>query len=77
MSKSDFLILTGMHRSGTSLMASILQSAGVNVGKNLLEPDKRNPHGFFEDNSAEKQPAVTCPDYWKPWEVGAFTIQRS
>jgi O-antigen biosynthesis protein len=49
MSKSDLLILTGMHRSGTSLVASILQAAGVNVGESLLEPDKRNPHGFFED----------------------------
>lgn len=43
------VILTGMHRSGTSLIASILQRAGVDIGRNLMASDTRNPRGFFED----------------------------
>lgn len=43
------LILTGMHRSATSLVASLLQRAGVQLGAQLLEPNLQNPRGFFED----------------------------
>jgi GT2 family glycosyltransferase len=43
------LVLTGMHRSGTSLAASILRSAGVAMGERLMAPHESNPQGFFED----------------------------
>ncbi|HEY9866856.1 MAG TPA: sulfotransferase [Candidatus Obscuribacterales bacterium] len=42
-------IITGMHRSGTSLAASILQSAGVHIGRNLLGADHVNTKGHFEN----------------------------
>lgn len=43
------LIITGMHRSGTSLTASLLQSAGVNIGNRLIAPSEGNIKGHFED----------------------------
>lgn len=43
------LVLTGMHRSGTSLVARLFQAAGVDLGKELLRPDPHNPEGHFED----------------------------
>ena len=43
------LIVTGMHRSGTSLTASLLQSAGVDMGNNLMPPSEGNVKGYFED----------------------------
>jgi hypothetical protein len=43
------LIIAGMHRSGTSLTASLLQDAGLNIGQNFLPSDPRNPKGFFEN----------------------------
>ncbi|MGB7274697.1 MAG: glycosyltransferase, partial [Geitlerinemataceae cyanobacterium] len=46
---SEVLIITGMHRSGTSLMASFIQHLGIDLGNNLLEADKSNPKGYFED----------------------------
>jgi hypothetical protein len=46
---SHILILTGMHRSATSLVASMFQRAGVHLGAQLLEPNSQNPRGFFED----------------------------
>ena len=38
-----------MHRSGTSLVASLLSALGVDMGQRLLPPDKGNPRGYFED----------------------------
>ncbi len=46
---SSPLIVTGMHRSGTSLTASFLQTLGVNVGDRLYEADRANQKGYFED----------------------------
>jgi glycosyltransferase involved in cell wall biosynthesis/SAM-dependent methyltransferase len=46
---SEVLIITGMHRSGTSLMASFIQNLGIDLGTNLLEADTYNPKGYFED----------------------------
>jgi hypothetical protein len=43
------LIVTGMHRSGTSLVASLLESAGLDIGKRLLDPNYGNPCGYFEN----------------------------
>ncbi len=47
--QSQVLILTGMHRSATSLVASLLERAGVHLGTRLLAPNAQNPRGFFED----------------------------
>ena len=47
--KNQPIIIAGMHRSGTSLTASILQKAGVNIGHELLGPGVGNTQGHFED----------------------------
>ena len=47
--QQEILIITGMHRSGTSLTSSLLQSAGLNIGKNLLPANEFNPKGYFEN----------------------------
>jgi len=46
---SQTLVITGMHRSGTSLTASLLQSAGLDVGQRLLMANESNPKGHYED----------------------------
>jgi hypothetical protein len=43
------IILTGMHRSGTSLVASLLQRLGIDMGQRLIQADFRNPRGYHED----------------------------
>lgn len=48
-SASQPIIIAGMHRSGTSLTASILQQAGVFIGDHLLPANAGNPQGYFED----------------------------
>jgi hypothetical protein len=39
----------GMHRSGTSFLASFIESFGVHMGSNLVGPRLGNPRGHFED----------------------------
>ena len=43
------LVLGGMHRSGTSLVAALCQSAGLDIGTELLPGHASNPVGHFED----------------------------
>lgn len=43
------LVITGMHRSGTSLAASVFQSAGLSIGERLMGPAPSNIPGHFED----------------------------
>ncbi len=43
------LVVAGMHRSGTSYLASILAAGGVAMGTRLVAADANNPRGYFED----------------------------
>ena len=43
------VVITGMHRSGTSLTTSLLQSSGMFIGDRLLGNNLSNPKGHFED----------------------------
>ncbi len=47
--KQPTLIITGMHRSGSSLTSGLLQSAGLDIGKNLVPGNQGNPKGHFEN----------------------------
>src|SRR5258708_595098 len=49
MSPPHPLIVTGMHRSGTSLVASLLAAWNVRMVERLLPADRGNPGGYFED----------------------------
>ena len=42
--------IVGMHRSGTSMVAKLLQQAGLNLGDetDLMPPAAENPEGFYE-----------------------------
>lgn len=43
------IVVLGMHRSGTSLLSSILVDLGVNMGDNLFMRGKNQPYGHWED----------------------------
>ena len=47
--KSTVVFVVGMHRSGTSAMAGALQTIGLELGHNLLEGNRHNPRGYFEN----------------------------
>jgi len=46
---SRAVIISGMHRSGTSLISSLVQRAGIHIGEKLLGASPSNPRGYFED----------------------------
>ena len=43
------VVVAGMHRSGTSLVAGLLTQLGVEMGSRLVPADVANPLGYFED----------------------------
>ncbi len=43
------LIITGFHRSGTSMLAQELHNAGLFLGDRLMKPDISNADGHYED----------------------------
>lgn len=43
------IIITGMHRSGTSLIANFFGANELQLGSNLMQQGKGNPLGHFED----------------------------
>jgi O-antigen biosynthesis protein len=43
------VVIAGMHRSGTSLLASICQGAGLDIGEHLMGAYQGNEAGHFED----------------------------
>jgi len=49
MGKNKILVITGMHRSGTSLITHWLHECGLHVGNELLGADTGNENGHFED----------------------------
>src|SRR5215207_1805841 len=48
--RSRPVAIVGMHRSGTSMVAKLLQQAGLNLGDeaDLMPPAAENPEGFYE-----------------------------
>ena len=44
------VVVLGMHRSGTSVVAGCLQRLGVDFGPRLMPPNPDNPRGYFEHN---------------------------
>ena len=48
------ICLTGMHRSGTSLMSSYFKKCGINMGEDMVGPMRGNMRGHFEDTSFVK-----------------------
>lgn len=47
--RSGPVVVCGMHRSGTSLVAEALSRCGVHLGDEFLPPGPFNPRGYFED----------------------------
>jgi hypothetical protein len=74
---SQPLIITGMHRSGTSFVAELFQSAGLHIGERLFPGDGGNPRGYFEDdeflNIQRTMLAKACPTGVPGWPDWGWT----
>nr|WP_246121003.1 glycosyltransferase [Luteimonas granuli] len=47
--KRELLLVLGMHRSGTSALAGMLEKVGAVLGEDLMPPTADNPKGYFEN----------------------------
>ena len=47
--EQEILLICGMHRSGTSLVAKCFEVFGYGLGETLMAASDDNPKGFFED----------------------------
>ena len=47
--KKQAIVVLGMHRSGTSLLAKALEIFEYDFSENLMQPNQDNPSGFWED----------------------------
>ncbi len=64
------VVITGMHRSGTSLLASFLARAGVDLGDDFFPADPRNPRGYFEDRELLELETAMLHSCVTPGEAG-------
>jgi hypothetical protein len=63
------LCVMGMHRSGTSLAAALLQGLGIDFGPSvsMVPPDDENPRGYVEQEAIHRlndDILVACGGYW-------------
>lgn len=49
MATNKLIMILGMHRSGTSLLASLLQKMGIHLGERFVPADNANPAGYWEN----------------------------
>lgn len=66
------ILIVGMHRSGTSLLSSILAGLGVTLPGRLIPADAANPEGYHEwDRVVDLQEHLLVElDRWWPAEEG-------
>ena len=71
MSRKELVLCVGMHRSGTCLAASMLESLGVCLPGELIAADASNQSGYFENRIIVDSQEKLLQDlgYW--WPTGA------
>ena len=63
------VIISGFHRSGTSLTARLLHRSGMFLGEHLLGADFANVHGHFEDWEIIRLHDEILADNGLTWQV--------
>jgi hypothetical protein len=68
VSPSPLLLIVGMHRSGTSLLGSLLPACGIAMPGPLIAGDPHNPEGYFEraDVTALQEQLLIDLERWWP-----------
>ena len=78
MTPSPLILVVGMHRSGTSLLGSILGALGVALPGPLIPGDQHNPAGYFErsDITALQEELLIDLQRWWPSEAGTWPLPQ-
>lgn len=65
------VVVLGMHRSGTSLLAGLLGQLGCDLPANLMQGTDRNPKGYFESRALylmHKELLDSAASRWDDWQ---------
>ena len=75
---APMLLIVGMHRSGTSLLGSILPACGIAMPGALIPSDKHNPEGYFEreDVTELQEQLLIDLDRWWPSPRGIEALPQ-
>jgi hypothetical protein len=65
--KRRIIVVLGMHRSGTSLLANLLSVLGVDLGVDLLPGDAGNEMGYWENASIYRTQDALLNDLARDW----------
>ncbi len=73
---SPLILLLGMHRSGTSLLGSLLPALGVPLPGPLIAGDQHNPEGYYErhDVTALQEQLLINLQRWWPGSQGVLPL---
>lgn len=74
--RAPLLLLVGMHRSGTSLLGSLLPPLGVTLPGELIDGDHHNPEGYYEreDITALQERLLIDLGRWWPSADGVLPL---
>jgi len=72
------ILVCGMHRSGTSLLSSLLDGLGIGLPGPLVEADQHNPGGYFEHQEicALQEALLVELGRWWPSQAGCLSLPR-
>jgi hypothetical protein len=75
----QLVLCAGMHRSGTSLTASLLQGLGIDLPGDLIAADRANQSGYFENRSVvdRQERLLQQLGYWWPTERASHGMPDS
>jgi hypothetical protein len=70
------LLMVGMHRSGTSLLGSLLAELGIPLPGPLIEGDIHNPEGYYErsDITDLQEQLLIDLGHWWPSQPGVLDL---
>ena len=66
------ILITGMHRSGTSLLGNLFYKMGLPIGNDIMRPSFDNPFGFFENNKVVNLNDVILKELNASWDQPFF-----
>ena len=75
---SPLVLVVGMHRSGTSLLGSLLPACGITMPGTLIKGDHNNPEGYYErsDISDLQEQLLIDLERWWPSAHGMLELPK-
>jgi hypothetical protein len=70
--KRRVVVVLGMHRSGTSLLASLLAELGLDLGRKLIPGDVNNEEGYWEQADINRTQDRILDRLRKSWQGPAW-----